>query len=225
MQGSSIRMGRRTLAALTMGALVLSACATHTQTGAATGAAVGAAAGVAVAGVTGGSTTRGAITGAVIGGAAGAIIGREMDRQARELERIQGAEVERVGEGILVTFASGVLFPFDSDVLTPTAQENLRQLATTLRENTETHVLIVGHTDSVGTAAYNQQLSERRALSASRFLQAQGIPSTRITTAGRGQTEPRFSNATEEGRRQNRRVEIAIYANEAWRARVQQGGI
>jgi outer membrane protein OmpA-like peptidoglycan-associated protein len=226
MNHRNIRLGRSAVAALAIGAVALAGCAgmTRTQTGAATGAAVGAAAGAGVAAATGGSTTRGALIGAVVGGAAGALIGREMDRQARELERIEGAEVERVGEGILVTFASGVLFPFDSDVLTPTAQENLRQFAVTMRENPDTHILIAGHTDSVGTAAYNQNLSERRAAAASRFLQTQGIPAARLTTTGRGEFEPRYSNATEEGRRQNRRVEIAIYANEAWRARVQQTG-
>lgn len=218
------QFGRRTTAALALSAVALAGCAgmTRTQQGAVTGAAVGAAAGAGIAAATGGSTTRGVLIGAAVGGAAGALIGREMDRQARELERIEGAEVERVGEGILVTFASGVLFPFDSDVLTPTARENLRQFAVTMRENPDTHILIVGHTDSVGTMAYNQGLSERRARAASAFLQGQGIAAARLTGSGKGETEPRYSNATEEGRRQNRRVEIAIYANEAWKARASQ---
>lgn len=226
MSRTRLQSGRKAVAALTLSALVLTGCAgmTRTQQGAATGAAVGAAAGAGIAAATGGSTTRGVLIGAVVGGAAGAIIGREMDRQARELERIQGAEVERVGEGILVTFESGVLFAFDSDVLLPAAQENLRQFSVTMRENPGTHILIAGHTDSVGTMAYNQSLSERRAAAAYRYLLSQGVPTARMTTTGRGETEPRFSNETDEGRRQNRRVEIAIYADEAWRARVQQTG-
>lgn len=223
MSSTGNQLRTRAVVALGFGALVLSGCSglTHTQQGAVVGGAIGAAAGAGVASATGGSTTRGAIIGAVVGGAAGALIGREMDRQAREIERVEGAEVERVGEGIHVTFASGLLFPFDSDQLMPAARENLRQFAQTLRENTDTQVLIVGHTDSVGTLAYNQALSERRALATSQFLQAQGIAAARLNIAGRGETEPRYSNETENGRQQNRRVEIAIYASEAWRNRVQ----
>jgi outer membrane protein OmpA-like peptidoglycan-associated protein len=222
-RSTGYQLGMRAAVALGFGALVLGGCAgmTHTQQGAVVGGAIGAAAGAGVSAATGGSTTRGAIVGAVVGGAAGALIGREMDRQAREIERVEGAEVERVGEGIHVTFASGLLFPFDSDQLMPAARENLRQFAQTLRENTDTQVLIVGHTDSVGTMAYNQGLSERRALATSQYLQSQGVAASRLNIAGRGETEPRYSNETEAGRQQNRRVEIAIYASEAWRNRVQ----
>jgi outer membrane protein OmpA-like peptidoglycan-associated protein len=216
----------RPVAAMTLLAVGVAGCATRTQTGAAVGAGVGAAAGAGIAAATGGSTTRGAIIGAVVGGAAGAIIGRQMDRQAEELERIEGAEVERVGEGIHVTFASGILFPFDSDQLLPAGRENLREFARSLlrSENAQTHVLIAGHTDSVGTAEYNQRLAERRALSASRFLQEQGVPAARLTTVGRGEFEPVASNDTEAGRQQNRRVEVAIYASEAWRRELQRTG-
>lgn len=223
MNSTGNQLRTRAVVALGFGALVLSGCSglTHTQQGAVVGAGIGAAAGAGVASATGGSTTRGAIIGAVVGGAAGALIGREMDRQAREIEQVEGAEVERVGEGIHVTFASGLLFPFDSDQLMPAARENLRKFAETLRENTDTQVLIVGHTDSVGTMAYNQSLSERRALATSQYLQSQGVAAARLNIAGRGETEPRYSNETENGRQQNRRVEIAIYASEAWRNRVQ----
>lgn len=216
----------RSVAAVTFLAVGAAGCATHTQTGAAVGAGVGAAVGAGVAAATDRSTTRGAIIGAVVGGAAGAVIGRQMDRQAAELERIEGAQVERVGEGIHVTFASGILFPFDSDQLLPAGRENLREFARSLlqSENAQTHVLIAGHTDSVGTAEYNQRLSERRSLAASRFLQQQGVPAARITTVGRGEFEPIVSNETEAGRQQNRRVEIAIYASEAWRQELLRTG-
>ncbi len=182
------------------------------------GAVIGAAAGGAVGGVIGnqtGSTARGAIIGAVVGGAAGAIIGHQMDQQAKELQQnIPGATVTRVGEGIAVTFTSGLLYDFDSDVIKPTAAENLRQLAASLGKYPNTDLLIVGHTDATGADSYNQGLSERRASSAGRFLVGQGVVQARLRSTGRGETEPIASNDTESGQSRNRRVEVAIYANE-----------
>jgi len=188
------------------------------EKGAVIGAAGGAVLGGAIGHVTG-STARGAIIGAVVGGAAGAIIGRRMDKQAEELARElpPGTKVSRVGEGIAVTFESGILFPFDSDSLKPEARDNLRKFAESLRENARTEVLIVGHTDSTGRTEYNQGLSERRASAASTFLAGQGISSGRLRTQGRGESEPIAANDTEAARQQNRRVEVAIYADEAWR--------
>ena len=188
------------------------------------GAVIGAAGGAAVGGVIGnatGSTARGAIIGAVVGGAAGAIIGHEMDKQAGELKQdIPGATVERVGEGIQVTFASGILFDFDSSELRSTARGNLNTLATSLQKYDNSNLLIVGHTDNVGTESYNQDLSERRAEAAARYLSSQGV--TRVDTKGRGEFEPVASNETDSGRQQNRRVEIAIYASDEARARARQ---
>lgn len=188
------------------------------------GAAIGAAGGAAVGAIVGrqiGSTARGAVVGAVVGGAAGAVIGRQMDQQAEELAAsIPGATVQRVGEGIVVTFESGLLFPFDSDQLLPAGRENLSNLAASLQQYPETEVLIIGHTDSVGTAQYNQGLSERRASSAAGVLSSYGVPRSRIQTMGRGLTEPIADNSTEWGRQQNRRVEIVIYASEEYRDRL-----
>jgi outer membrane protein OmpA-like peptidoglycan-associated protein len=185
------------------------------------GAVIGAAAGGAIGGVIGnqtGSTARGAIIGAVVGGAAGAIIGHQMDQQAKELEQnIKGATVARVGEGIAVTFESGLLFPFDSDSLLADARANLRELAGSLDKYPNTELVIVGHTDSVGSTDYNQRLSERRANSAAHYLATQGVTNARIKTYGRGETEPVDDNATDAGRGKNRRVEVAIFANEAFR--------
>src|SRR5215212_8131870 len=143
----------------------------NTQRGAAVGAGAGGAIG-AVIGNNTGSTARGAIIGAVIGGAAGAVIGHQMDRQAGDLQGDlgQNASVERVGEGIAVTFASGILYPFDSDQILPAGRENLRQLAQSLQRYPGTEVLIVGHTDSQGSDAYNMALSQRRADSARMYL-------------------------------------------------------
>jgi outer membrane protein OmpA-like peptidoglycan-associated protein len=189
-------------------------CAKHAQRGLVLGAAGGAVIG-GVIGKVSGSTAKGAILGAAIGGAAGAIIGDQMDRQARELEQnIPGAKVERVGEGIQVTFESGLLYDFDSDAVKPEAQKNLRALAQSLDKYPGSDLLILGHTDSVGTGEYNKDLSVRRADAAARYLISQEVARSRIATGGLGEEEPVTSNATDDGRRRNRRVEVAIYASE-----------
>jgi outer membrane protein OmpA-like peptidoglycan-associated protein len=170
-------------------------------------------------GAAAGSTVKGAIIGAVVGGAAGAIIGAQMDKQAKELEQnIKGARVQRVGEGIQVTFESGLLYDFDSDAVRTEAKANLRELAASLEKYPNTDLLIVGHTDQLGSAAYNQSLSERRARSAATYLVSQGVDGARMVTRGLGETEPVASNETEAGRQANRRVEVAIYASKEFRA-------
>ena len=204
--------------------LVVGGCSSLSRTE--KGAIIGAGAGGAVGGVIGnqtGSTTRGAIIGAVVGGVVGGVIGRQMDKQADELaQNIPGAKVERVGEGIHVTFASGLLFDFDSDRVRQAAATNLRNLASSLGEYPNTDLLIVGHTDSDGPDSYNWDLSERRARAAASYLAAQGVARTRLRTAGRGETEPVTSNETDAGRQQNRRVEVAIFASEAYRTQLRQ---
>jgi outer membrane protein OmpA-like peptidoglycan-associated protein len=211
---------RRRGVALIAGAVALSSCASLSKKE--QGAAVGAGAGAAVGAVIGnqtGSTARGASIGAVVGGVAGGVIGHQMDQQAKELEQsIAGATVERVGEGIQVTFASGVLYDVDSDHIRAEAASNLRNLAASLSKYPNTDLLIVGHTDSTGTSAHNQALSERRARSASDFLAGQGVSGGRLRTSGRGEAEPVASNTTDAGRQLNRRVEVAIYADAAARA-------
>jgi len=185
------------------------------------GAIIGATAGGALGGVIGnqtGSTTRGAIIGAAVGGVVGAVIGRQMDKQAEELaQNIPGATVQRIGEGIAVTFASGLLYDFDSDRVRAEAAQNLRNLSASLDEYPNTDLLIVGHTDSIGPDSYNWDLSDRRARAAADYLASQGVARTRLRTAGRGETEPIAPNETETGQQQNRRVEVAIYASEAYR--------
>ncbi|HVR72430.1 MAG TPA: OmpA family protein [Vicinamibacteria bacterium] len=207
-------------AGLMLAALGIAGCASwgKQEQGAVIGAAGGAVVGGAVGHVTG-STARGAIIGAVVGGAAGAIIGGRMDRQAEELARElpPGTQVSRVGEGIAVTFEDGILFPFDSASLKPEARDNLREVAQSLRDNARTDVVIVGHTDSTGRAEYNESLSQRRARAAADFLAAEGVARGRLRTEGRGESEPIASNETEADRQRNRRVELAIYANEEWR--------
>ena len=210
----------RSLAVLAGASLVLGACASlnNKEKGGIIGAAGGAVAGGAI-GKANGSTAKGAILGAVVGGAAGMIIGHQMDKQAAELKQnIPGAIVERVGEGIQVTFASGLLFDFDSDVVRSEARTNLRNLATSLDKYPGSELLIVGHTDSVGTDAYNLTLSERRAQAAAAYLAAQGVDRARLSSRGLGETEPVAPNDSDAGRSKNRRVEVAIYAGEAQRA-------
>ena len=208
----------RAIAALVLtGAAACSTLGNNEQRGVVTGAAAGGAAGAAV-GHANGSTAKGAIIGAIVGGTAGGIIGHQMDQQAKKLQQnIPGAVVERVGEGIQVTFQSGLLFDFDSDNVRAEAAQNLRNLASSLDEYPNTDLLIVGHTDAVGTSGYNEELSDRRAQSTAQYLSSVGVSPNRLKTAGRGETEPLASNDTEAGRQQNRRVEIAIYANDAYR--------
>ena len=214
-------VSRPFLAAL-IGSVGLASCATKTQTGAVIGTAGGAVVG-GVIGKVAGSTAKGAIIGAVVGGAAGAIIGSRMDKQAKELEQnIKGATVERVGEGIQVTFASGLLYDFDSDVVRPEAKTNLRELGTSLEQYPGTDLVIIGHTDQLGSATYNQSLSERRANSAATYLISQGVSGSRIATRGLGESEPTASNETEAGRQANRRVEVAIYASKVYRESVKK---
>jgi outer membrane protein OmpA-like peptidoglycan-associated protein len=219
--GTDLKTGRAAII-VAVAAMGLSGCASMSQKE--RGAVIGAGAGAAVGGVIGnqtGSTARGAIIGAVVGGAAGAIIGHQMDQQAKELEQnIKGAKVERVGEGIQVTFDSGLLFDFDSDAVRSDAAQNLRELARSLNKYGDSNLLIVGHTDSKGDDSYNQNLSLRRANSAASFLANEGVPRTRVSTSGRGESEPVATNDTDAGRQQNRRVEVAIYASEAYRNKI-----
>jgi outer membrane protein OmpA-like peptidoglycan-associated protein len=182
------------------------------------GAIIGAGAGTVAGGVIGkqaGNTAVGAIIGAVVGGATGAVIGNYMDKQAADLERdLEGAKIERVGEGIKITFESGILFDVNKADLRPAAQTNLAKLAAVLNKYPDTNILIEGHTDADGTEAYNQTLSERRATSVSTYLAQSAVMSGRMTTVGYGERQPVASNDTTEGKQANRRVEVAIMANE-----------
>lgn len=182
------------------------------------GAAIGAGAGAAAGGLVGyatGSTVAGILIGAVVGGVAGGFIGNYMDKQAAEIERdIEGAKVERVGEGIKITFSSGILFDVDKSNLKDPYKGELAQLATILNKYEDTNILLAGHTDSTGGDEYNLQLSRRRAESVANYLATQNVNRTRISAEGYGKTDPIASNETAEGRAQNRRVEVAIWANE-----------
>lgn len=218
---SSSRATARACGCTALAAVALAATACASASRQEKGAVIGTVAGATVGSIIGnntGSTARGAIIGAVVGGTAGAVIGHQMDQQAKELKfEIPGAIVERVGEGIQVTFASGILYDFDSDLIRPEAGLNLETLATSLKKYPNTQLLIVGHTDALGTSAYNQDLSARRASSASRYLTIMGLAASRVQTSGKGESEPLAANGTEAGRQLNRRIEVAIFAGESAR--------
>jgi outer membrane protein OmpA-like peptidoglycan-associated protein len=178
--------------------------------GGAGGAAVGAAIGKASD-----NTAAGAIVGAVVGGTAGGIIGNYMDKQAEELERdLEGATVERVGEGIKVTFGSGILFDVNKSDLKLEAQQNLTEMAGILNKYEDTNILLEGHTDSDGSEEYNLALSERRVREVAGYLAGRGVSAPRMTITWYGEGQPVADNSTPEGKQANRRVEVAIVANE-----------
>ena len=186
------------------------------------GTVIGATGGAVIGGVIGnnvgeGNTALGAIIGGVVGGAAGAYIGNRMDEQAQKIEQeIPGAEVERVGEGINVTFdeTSGVYFDTEQYTIEGQSREALQDLVAIFKEYPNTNILIEGHTDSTGSDAYNLTLSKNRAQAVTNFLVNNGISKSRIDTKWYGETQPKYDNSTVEGRSKNRRVELAIVANE-----------
>ncbi len=193
------------------------------------GGIIGAGSGAVVGGVIGkvaGNTAAGAIIGAAVGGTTGAIIGRKMDKQAEELRRdLENANVERVGEGIKITFDSGILFNVNSAELQPSAKTEITQLAETLKKYPDTNIVIEGHTDNTGSREINQPLSERRARAVADYAASMGVDRGRMTTQGYAFDQPIADNSTEAGRRQNRRVEIAIFANEKMKKAAEKGDL
>ncbi|MDR2286141.1 MAG: OmpA family protein [Prevotellaceae bacterium] len=199
--------------------LVFSGCETIKNTSSTVkGGAIGTGAGAAVGAGVGklaGNTGLGAIIGAVVGGATGALIGNKMDKQRKELEKIEGAKVEAAndGEAIKVTFESGILFATNSSTLSSASKVSLSKFAESLKTHTDTNVEIFGHTDITGSDAVNIPLSQQRAASVQSYLISQGVASNRLISYGKGSSEPVASNDTAAGRTQNRRVEIYILAS------------
>ncbi len=191
------------------------------------GAVIGASSGAVVGGIVGNkskNTALGAIIGAAVGGSVGAIIGNKMDRQAKKIEEDMGdaVTVERVGEGIKLTFNSQLLFDFGQSMIMDANRLDLQKFAETLKQYPDTEVLIVGHTDNVGSNSFNQSLSKKRAAAVSTRLSNLGVGQSRLEIQGKGETQPAVSNDTEDGRSQNRRVEIAIYANDKMKSAAKQ---
>lgn len=182
--------------------------------GAGVGAATGAVAG-AVIGNQSGNNRTGAVAGAAVGAAIGAAIGHRMDKQEQELRQIQGVEVSRPSEGeIDVRLTSDILFDVDSAGLRSESRSTLRDLAANFARYPDELIDVEGHTDSTGTTEHNQMLSRRRANSVRDFLIDGGVPGRDITAVGYGETRPKASNATSEGRQVNRRVQIHIRATQ-----------
>jgi len=183
------------------------------------GAGIGAAAGAVVGAVIGnqsGNPRTGAAVGAAIGAAAGGVIGHRMDQQQKELQQIPGVEVSRPAENeIAVQLTNDILFDFNSAALRPESQQTLRDLAGNFQRYPDETISVEGHTDNVGAIDYNQNLSERRAYSVKDYLSTQGVPGSRITAIGYGESRPKSSNETPEGRQLNRRVEIHIRATQS----------
>lgn len=185
------------------------------------GATIGAIAGAIAGAVIGNnrghhSAKRGAIAGTLAGGAAGAIVGAMMDRQERELRQVQGVDVTRTApDELKVTVRNDVLFDFNSAALRSASRDSLREMAGVFNKYPNTDIVVAGYTDSIGSAAYNKRLSERRADSVTRYLEDLGVNDARLDPIGYGKTHPRASNATAEGRQLNRRVEIRIRANQS----------
>jgi outer membrane protein OmpA-like peptidoglycan-associated protein len=207
----------------TIASILMSGCQ---ASNAVKGGTIGGIAGGALGGVIAGkdNTATGIIIGAAIGGTAGALIGRKMDKQAEELRRdLDGATIERVGEGIKITFDSGLMFATDRSALNSASQTNLAELAATLQKYEDTNILIEGHTDSTGGDEYNQKLSERRAASVADYLLGAGISQSRLQQVGYGESQPVADNSTTAGRRENRRVEIAIFANDKMKRMAKRG--
>ena len=208
------------IAAALCAAMVLSGCnVSNTAKGTAIGAGGGAALG-AIIGKIAGNTAVGAIIGGAVGAGAGAIIGHKMDKAKKEAEAVQNAQVESVKDAngldaVKVTFDSGILFATNKADLNAASKSSLQQFANVLKQNADCDVAIIGHTDNTGSDAINNPLSEKRALSVSNYLRSLGVSATQIKSVeGQGSVNPVADNSTAEGRKQNRRVEVYMYASQ-----------
>jgi outer membrane protein OmpA-like peptidoglycan-associated protein len=180
------------------------------QKGTAAGAAGGALIGAAVSK----GSIWGILAGAAVGGVAGNLIGKKMDQQARELtQAVPTAEVNRVGEGINMTFDASLAFQINSAEISESYKKDLNAAASVFKSYEDTNILIEGHTDDTGSDAYNMTLSEKRAKAVRDYLVAQGVDGSRLTAKWYGETQPKYPN-DEANRAKNRRVELAIYAND-----------
>jgi len=199
--------------------LLLSGCgASNTVKGGGIGAGAGGALGAGIGAIIGGGkgAAWGAGIGAIVGGGAGAVIGNKMDKQKKELEEINNAQVESINDGqaLKVTFESGILFATNSSSLNSASQTSLSQFATSLRNNPDTDIQIIGHTDNTGSDAINNPLSEKRAEAVYNYLLQSGVTGNRMQSTGMGSTQPVADNSSPAGRTQNRRVEVFILPNE-----------
>ena len=205
------------------GTLVLTACVdpnaypndpnARQRNGAIIGGITGALAGVAVSGD--GDELKGAIVGGALGAGTGAVIGADLDRQAAELRGSLNSNISvtNTGDYLIVNMPQDLLFATDSASVRPDLTADLRAVAASLLRYPNSRIEVIGHTDNTGSAAYNQDLSQRRAVSVAGVLRDSGVPGNRISAYGRGEDQPVASNLTPDGRAKNRRVEIIIRPN------------
>ncbi len=216
-------MRNQKLLVLTMSSVLLSACVTDPYTGqssmsnAAKGAGIGAVVGGATGTAFGGNDLKNAGWGALAGGAVGAAVGAYMDHQQQAMQQsLQGTgiEVQRTAQNTLnLTMPSSITFGFNSSQLTSDAQNALNSVANVLNQYPDSTVNVTGHTDDIGSDTYNQKLSEQRAASVAAYLGQHNVAYNRLSQQGMGERAPKVPNTDENSRAQNRRVELAIVAN------------
>jgi outer membrane protein OmpA-like peptidoglycan-associated protein len=227
-------MHSKTLISLALAAVMATGCLSEDDPNrrAKIGAATGAIAGAIIGNNVGDGSSTNRVIGAIVGGLAGGAVGNYMDKQARELERALEDELraeyvtlERLDrDTIKLSLSSEASFDVDRSVVKSAFKPALQRVADVMRRYDQTVVHVVGHTDSTGSAAHNQALSERRAEAVAANLRSQGVSGNRLYTSGRGENEPRATNSTAEGRKLNRRVELFINAvvsgreNDAYRS-------
>ena len=196
--------------------MIESACATKQGKGAAIGAGSGAVVGAGIGALAGGGKGAliGGLIGAGVGAGSGALIGRYMDKQEADLRKVKGANIERQGDKLIVRFNSAILFDKNKAVLKPQSKTDLTEFAQVLTKYPDTDLAIEGHTDNTGKKAKNQKLSVARAQAVIAYLGEQHVAPARMVGRGFADDRPVADNATEDGRKQNRRVEVQIQANE-----------
>lgn len=213
------------LVATVLAVSLMTGCATwqrqnRTVKGAAIGTGAGAATGAAIGGILGGGegAWKGAAVGAAVGAVGGGLIGNYMDRQAREMEAVLARQdsLERRGDEMIMALSSDLVFTSGSARLQPGGEDKLQQVAGVLMRYPRTTVEITGHTDNVGTEAFNQDLSERRAASVSAALARYGVSPGRMLARGAGELRPLADNSTPEGRARNRRVDVLVRPDQSF---------
>jgi outer membrane protein OmpA-like peptidoglycan-associated protein len=188
------------------------------------GTSIGAAGGAAIGALVSKGSVWGILAGAAIGGAAGNLIGKKMDQQAKELQQsVPTAKVERVGEGISMTFESGLMFKVNSSEISESYKDDLNSAAEVFVKYPETNIVIEGHTDDSGSDQINMTLSEKRAKAVGAYMVSKGVAASRLTEKWYGESQPKYTNDTEENKQKNRRVELAITANEEMQQEAKDG--
>ncbi len=197
--------------------VLITGCATNENKKALMGTGLGALAGAGVGTIIGhqsGNRDKGAAIGGVLGAGIGAGIGHKMDQQAAELAKVEAVNVKRAEDGsIIASMKSNILFGVGSSALQSASLNSINQMSDVLKQYPENRVVVLGHTDNQGSSSSNQQLSERRAQAVRAQMLVRGVPSTSVEAVGQGEASPVASNDNEEGRTQNRRVELRISAD------------